>query len=90
MDVSFRLACRSSTSYATLENTPIGYYLLPIAQLLVFFCILLILAADLSITARAGLAILALVTPGVLINFGGLSVRGAQRYVSPGLSRAGG
>jgi hypothetical protein len=44
------------------RNTPIGDYLLPIAQLLVFFCILLILDADLSITARAGLAILASVT----------------------------
>jgi len=53
-------------------NTPIGYYFLPIAQLLVFFCILLILDADLSITARTGLAILALLTPSVLISFGGL------------------
>ena len=53
-------------------NTPTGYYLLPVAQLLVFFCILLILDAELSIAARAGLAILALLTPSVLISFGGL------------------
>jgi hypothetical protein len=53
-------------------NTPTGYQLLPIVQLLIFFCILLTLDAELSITARAGLAILALLTPSVLLSFGGL------------------
>ena len=53
-------------------NTPTGYQLLPIVQLLIFFCILLILDAELNITARAGLAILTLLTPSVLLSFGGL------------------
>jgi hypothetical protein len=49
-----------------------GYQLLPIFQLLVFFSILMILDAELSISARAALAILALLTPSILISFGGL------------------
>jgi hypothetical protein len=52
-------------------NTPIGYHLLPIFQLLFLFCILLILDAELSITARAGLAILALLTPSIFLSFSG-------------------
>ena len=36
-----------------------GYQVLPIVQILIFSCILLVLDADLSITARAALVILA-------------------------------
>jgi hypothetical protein len=50
-------------------DTIIGYHVLPIVQLLILFCILLILDAELSITARAALAILALLTPSVLTSF---------------------
>jgi len=46
-----------------------GYHLLPIAELLIFSYILLILDSELSITARAALAILPLLTPGILISF---------------------
>jgi hypothetical protein len=53
-------------------NTPIGYQVLPIAQLLIFSCTLLVLDSELSITARAGLATLVLLTPSVLLSFGGL------------------
>ena len=53
-------------------DTNIGYHVLPIAQLLIFFCILLILDAELGITARAALAVLALLTPSILTSFGGL------------------
>ena len=49
-----------------------GYHLLPIVQLLIFFWILLILDAELSVTACVGLAILILLTPSVLISFSGL------------------
>ena len=49
-----------------------GYQLLPICQLLLIFFILIILDAELTITARAALAILALLTPSILISFGGL------------------
>ena len=53
-------------------NSPIGYHLIPIFQLLILFCILLTLDTELSITARAGLAILALLTPSIFVIFGGL------------------
>jgi hypothetical protein len=53
-------------------DTITGYQVLPIAQLLIFFCILLILDDELSITARSALAILALLTPSVLTSFSGL------------------
>jgi hypothetical protein len=55
-----------------LTNTPIGYQMLPIVELIIFFCILFILDAELDVTARAGLAILTLMTPSVLLSFGGL------------------
>jgi len=45
---------------------------LPIVQLLLFFFMLVILDAELSISVRATLAILALLTPSILISFGGL------------------
>ncbi len=50
----------------------VGYHVLPIVQLLIFSCILLILDDALSLTARAGLTLLVLVTPGIMISFGGL------------------
>jgi hypothetical protein len=53
-------------------NSVIGYHVLPIVQLLVFFLILVILDGELSITARATLAILALLTPSILTTFSGL------------------
>jgi hypothetical protein len=53
-------------------DTATGYHMLPIAQLLIFACILLILDTELSITARAALAILALLTPSILISFSSL------------------
>ena len=49
-----------------------GYQLLPIVQLLLFFSILVILDAELSISARTVLAVLALLTPSILISFSGL------------------
>jgi hypothetical protein len=49
-----------------------GYQLLPIVQLLLFFSILVILDAELSISARTALAVLALLTPSILISFSGL------------------
>ena len=53
-------------------GTVAGYHALPIVQLLILSCILLVLDDQLSITARAGLTALALVTPGIVISFGGL------------------
>jgi hypothetical protein len=69
-------------------DTIIGYNVVPIVQLLIFFCILLILDAELSITARAALAILTLLTPSVLTSFSGLIFHRAQCSVFPRLSRA--
>jgi hypothetical protein len=46
-----------------------GYHLLPIAELLLLSYILLSLDSELSITARAALAILPLLTPSILISF---------------------
>ncbi len=53
-------------------NTISGYHVLPIAELFIFVCILLILDDELNIAARAVLAILALLTPSILISFSGL------------------
>ena len=53
-------------------DTITGYHVLPIAQLLIFSWILLILDDELSIAARVALTILALVTPSILISFSGL------------------
>jgi hypothetical protein len=53
-------------------DSAIGYQVLPIAELLVFVFILLILDDELGVGARVSLAILALLTPSILISFGGL------------------
>ena len=50
-------------------GTITGYHLLPIVQLLIFAWILFILDDELSITARAALVILALLTPSILFSF---------------------
>jgi hypothetical protein len=50
-------------------RTPAGYHVLPIAELLIFSYILLILDSELSITARAALAILVFLTPSILMSF---------------------
>lgn len=50
----------------------IGYQALPIVQLLIVSCILLILDKKLSTKGRVGLIVLLLVTPGFVISFGGL------------------
>ena len=49
-----------------------GYHAFPIGELLVFSCILVALGDELSLTARAGLTALVLLTPGMLTNFSGL------------------
>ena len=53
-------------------GTAVGYHALPIIQLLALCGILLILDEELSITARAGLTACILVSPGIVISFGGL------------------
>jgi hypothetical protein len=53
-------------------DSAVGYHVLPIAELLVFVSILLVLNDELGIAARVVLAILALLTPSILISFGGL------------------
>lgn len=62
-----------------LTNTAVGYHMVPIAQLLILSFILIILDDELSITARAALAILALITPTILISYSGLTI--AERNV---------
>jgi len=53
-------------------RTAVGYHILPIIQLLILSCLLLSLDDELRIRARAGLAAIALITPAILISFGGL------------------
>ena len=53
-------------------DTATGYQVLPIVQLLIFSYILLTLDSDLGIMARAALAVLALLTPSILLSFGAL------------------
>jgi hypothetical protein len=70
----FPLAQQEFNLIRRLTHTNTGYHLLPIAQLLIFSFILLILDSELGITARAALAMLALLTPSVLISFSELLV----------------
>jgi hypothetical protein len=53
-------------------DTIYGYHFVPITQILILSCILLVLDDELSITVRAALAILALLTPSILTSFSGL------------------
>jgi hypothetical protein len=53
-------------------DTVTGYHVLPTVQFLILFYILLVLDEPLSITARATLAVLTLLTPSVLTSFNGL------------------
>jgi hypothetical protein len=53
-------------------ESAVGYQMFPIAQLSVICYILLILDHALSTTARVALIIVALLTPSILISFGGL------------------
>lgn len=55
-----------------LTSTVVGYHVLPIVQLLVVCCIFLVLDDELSIAARAALAGIVLITPGIVSSFGGL------------------
>ena len=52
--------------------TAAGYQALPIFQLLILSCILLILDGELNFTGRAGLAVFALIAPSIVISFGSL------------------
>jgi hypothetical protein len=53
-------------------NTITGYHAVPIVQLVLLICIILILDAELGITARVVLATIALLSPSILISFSGL------------------
>jgi hypothetical protein len=53
-------------------DTVIGYHVLPIIELLLFFCVLLVIDDELDIKNRAVFAILALLTPSILTSFNGL------------------
>jgi hypothetical protein len=53
-------------------DTVAGYHVLPIAQLLVMSCLLLMLDDELDISVRAVLAAFALITPGVIVSFSSL------------------
>jgi hypothetical protein len=70
----FPLAQQEFDLIRRLTDTNTGYHLLPIAQLLIFSFILLILDSELDITARAALAVLALLTPSIVIGFSELLV----------------
>src|SRR6516162_3384847 len=68
----FPLSVQEFNLIRHFTDTVIGYYFLPIIQLLIFSFILLILDVELSITARAILAILVLMTPSIVISFNNL------------------
>src|SRR5438128_1342052 len=53
-------------------NTVVGYQVLPIIQLLITCYILLILVDDLNITTRAALTAFVLISPAIVVSFGGL------------------
>ena len=68
----FPLGLQEFNPVRHFTDTINGYLVLPIIQLLILFCILLILDDDISFAARAALAILALLTPSILTSFSGL------------------
>jgi hypothetical protein len=68
----FPLAFQEFDLIRHFTDSAIGYQVLPIAELLVFVFILLILDDELGVVARVSLAILALLTPSILISLGGL------------------
>ncbi len=53
-------------------SSPLGYYIVPVAQILIVVYILLILDTEISIASRVGIAILCLLTPSILLSFSGL------------------
>ncbi len=53
-------------------NTVVGYHALPIIQLPIMCCILLILMDNLSVTTRAAIAAFVLISPAIVVSFGGL------------------
>jgi hypothetical protein len=55
-------------------NTIVGYFLLPIVQLLIFSLILLVIDDELSVAARAALVSVVLLTPSVRMSFSTLYV----------------
>ena len=55
-----------------LTTTPFGYHVVPIVELLIFCCFLLILDSELRMSSRVMLATLALLTPSILLSFTGL------------------
>ena len=71
---SFRLAYQEFNLIRHFTDTITGYHVLSVVQLLIFSCILLILDTELSITARAALAIFVLLTPSVLTSFSELII----------------
>ena len=54
-------------------DTITGYHIIPIAQLLIFSWILLIIDDELNIHVRAALVILSLLTPSIVVSFNGLN-----------------
>jgi hypothetical protein len=65
----FPLAGQEFNLILHFTNTITGYHLIPIAQLLIFSCILFVVDDELSDAARAALIILVLLTPSVWISF---------------------
>ena len=52
-------------------HTPIGYHALPVVELLIFFCLLPLVDAELSVTARGVLRILTLLSPSIFLSVSG-------------------
>ena len=68
----FPLAYQEFNLIQHFTKSVIGYHALPMVQLLILSCTLLILDKQLNIKDRVGLIFLLLVTPGFVISFGGL------------------
>jgi hypothetical protein len=68
----FPLAHQEFNLIQHFTKSLIGYHIVPMIQLLILSCTLLVLDKQLTVKARAGLAVLVLVTPGFVIGFGGL------------------
>jgi hypothetical protein len=68
----FPLSLQEFNLIRHFTDSAIGFHILPIAQLLVFVFILLILDDELGVVARVSLAVVALLTPSIFISLGDL------------------
>jgi hypothetical protein len=75
----FPLADQEFNVVRHFTNTILGYFIIPVGQLIIFTFNLLVIDSEINILPRAGLAVFALLSPSILISVGALT--SAERSV---------